>query len=45
VARHEPVRDIEIWSDPWIPSSWMPTRPGRLFFLKPLAGPLLPDAH
>jgi glucosamine-6-phosphate deaminase len=29
----------------WIPSSWMPTRPGRLFFLKQLAGPLLPDAH
>lgn len=30
---------------PWIPSSFMPTLPGRLFFLKELAGPLLPDAH
>ena len=29
----------------WITSSWMPTRPGRLFFMKQLAGPLLPDAH
>jgi glucosamine-6-phosphate deaminase len=26
--------------DRWIPSSWMPTQPGRLFFLKELAGPL-----
>jgi len=31
--------------DPWIPSSFMPTMPGRLFFLQPLAGPLLPEAH
>jgi glucosamine-6-phosphate deaminase len=30
---------------PWIPSSWMPTMPGQLFFTKPLAGPLRPDAH
>ena len=30
--RHEP--------NPWIPSSFMPTLPGRLFFLKELAGPL-----
>jgi glucosamine-6-phosphate deaminase len=30
---------------PWIPSSFMPTMPGRLFFTKPLAGPLEPDAH
>ena len=29
----------------WIPSSWMPTMPGRLFFMKPLAGPLAPEAH
>ena len=36
---------LQYGPDPWIPSSWMPTRPGRLFFLKPLAGPLLPDAH
>ncbi|MEZ4795049.1 MAG: hypothetical protein R2773_06180 [Flavobacteriaceae bacterium] len=29
----------------WIPSSWMPTLPGKLFFMKELAGPLLPEAH
>ncbi len=29
----------------WIPSSWMPTLPGKLFFLKELGGPLLPEAH
>jgi glucosamine-6-phosphate deaminase len=29
----------------WIPSSWMPTLPGRLFFVRDLAGPLLPEAH
>ena len=26
--------------DAWIPSSWMPTLPGKLFFLRELAGPL-----
>ncbi len=30
---------------PWIPSSFMPTMAGRLFFIKQLGGPLLPDAH
>lgn len=30
---------------PWIPSTWMPTMPGRLFFTRELAGPLEPDAH
>jgi glucosamine-6-phosphate deaminase len=30
--RHEPT--------PWIPSSFMPTLPGRLFYLKELSGPL-----
>jgi glucosamine-6-phosphate deaminase len=29
----------------WVPSSWMPTLPGRLFFLRELAGPLRADAH
>lgn len=29
----------------WVPSSWMPTFPGRLFFLRELGGPLLPEAH
>lgn len=31
--------------DPWVPSSWMPTMPGRLFFLKELAGPLVAEAN
>ncbi|TWT56827.1 glucosamine-6-phosphate deaminase [Thalassoglobus neptunius] len=30
--RHEPT--------PWIPSTYMPTQPGRLFYLTELAGPL-----
>ena len=30
---------------PWLPSTFMPTRPGRLFFVKALAGPLTPEAH
>ncbi|GDY09241.1 MAG: glucosamine-6-phosphate isomerase [Planctomycetota bacterium] len=29
----------------WIPSTYMPTQPGRLFFLKELAGPLVPDCN
>jgi glucosamine-6-phosphate deaminase len=31
--------------DPWVPSSFMPTLPGRLFFLKGLAGPLEPEMN
>ena len=31
--------------DPWVPSSFMPTLPGRLFFLRELAGPLEPDMN
>ena len=31
--------------DPWIPSSFMPTLPGRLFFLQGLAGPLEPEMN
>jgi glucosamine-6-phosphate deaminase len=34
---HEPT--------PWIPSSFMPTLPGRLFFLAELAGPLEPECN
>jgi glucosamine-6-phosphate deaminase len=30
---------------PWLPSTFMPTMPGRLFFVRQLAGPLVPDAH
>src|SRR5262249_36632634 len=35
--RHEPT--------PWIPSSYMPTLPGRLFYLDELAGPLEAECH
>ena len=31
--------------DRWIPSSYMPTIPGKLFYLDELAGPLLADIH
>jgi glucosamine-6-phosphate deaminase len=34
---HEPT--------PWIPSSYMPTLAGRLFYVKELAGPLEADCH
>ena len=30
--------------DRWVPSSYMPTMPGRLFVVKALAGPLVPEA-
>lgn len=35
--RHEPT--------PWIPSSFMPTQPGKLFFMKELAGPLVAECN
>jgi hypothetical protein len=31
--------------DPWVPSSFMPTRPGRPCFLQDLAGPLEPEMN
>jgi glucosamine-6-phosphate deaminase len=31
--------------DMWVPSSFMPTLPGKLFFLKELAGPLVPESN
>ncbi|MFB3785704.1 MAG: 6-phosphogluconolactonase [bacterium] len=31
--------------DRWFPSTFMPTQPGRLFFLKDLAGPLEAECH
>jgi glucosamine-6-phosphate deaminase len=31
--------------DPWVPSSFMPTLPGLLFFLQGLAGPLEPEMN
>lgn len=35
--RHEPT--------PWIPSTYMPQQPGRLFFLRELAGPLTAECN
>jgi len=35
--RHEPT--------PWIPSTFMPTQPGRLFYVTELAGPLVADCN
>lgn len=29
----------------WVPSSFMPTLPGRLFFLRELAGPLIAECN
>jgi glucosamine-6-phosphate deaminase len=34
---HEPT--------PWIPSSFMPTLPGKLFFYNELAGPLMAECN
>jgi glucosamine-6-phosphate deaminase len=31
--------------DIWVPSSFMPTLPGELFYLKELAGPLEPELN
>ncbi|MEN6315698.1 MAG: hypothetical protein ABFD25_15800, partial [Clostridiaceae bacterium] len=31
--------------DMWIPSTFMPTLPGKLFFMKELAGPLIADCN
>lgn len=31
--------------NPWVASSYMPTRPGRLFVIKAVAGPLKPEAN
>ena len=35
--RHKPT--------PWIPSTFMTTQPGKLFYLKELAGPLEPECN
>ena len=31
--------------NPWVPSSWMPTLPGKFFVVKELEGPLLPECN
>src|SRR3954464_2952319 len=36
---------LQYGPNPWLPSTFMPTLPGRLFFLKELLGPLEPSAH
>ena len=33
------LNDKDYGPDMWIPSSFMPTLPGKLFFIKELAGP------
>ncbi len=35
--QHEPT--------PWIPSTYMPTLPGRLFYVQELAEPLIPECN
>ena len=36
---------LQYGPSPWLPSTFMPTMPGRLFFMKALLGPLEPEAH
>ncbi len=36
---------LQYGATPWVPSSFMPGMAGRLFFVKQLAGPLVPEAH
>jgi glucosamine-6-phosphate deaminase len=36
---------LQLEPTPWVPSSFMPTLPGRLFFVKELAEPLLAECH
>jgi glucosamine-6-phosphate deaminase len=36
---------LQYGPSPWVPSSFMPTMAGSLFFIKQLAGPLLPEAN
>ena len=31
--------------DNWVPSSYMPTLPGKLFYLEELSGPLVADCN
>lgn len=36
---------LQYGPDRWVPSSFMPTLPGRLFFLRELAGPLVAECN
>jgi glucosamine-6-phosphate deaminase len=51
LARGMQWQGLSLWMtlrygpDPWVPSSFMPTLPGRLFYHADLAGPLLPDLN
>ena len=36
---------LQYGPSPWVPSTFMPTMAGRLFFIRQLAGPLEPEAH
>lgn len=51
LARGMQWQGLSLWMtlrygpDPWVPSSFMPTLPGRLFYHTDLAGPLVPDLN
>ena len=36
---------LQYGPDPWVPASFMPTLPGRLYYLEELAGPLEPECN
>lgn len=36
---------LQIEPTPWIPSTYMPTLPGKLFYVKELAQPLIPECN
>ena len=51
LARGMMWQGMSLWTtlrygpDIWVPSSYMPTLPGKLFFLEELAGPLEPECN
>jgi glucosamine-6-phosphate deaminase len=51
LARGMMWQGLSLWmtlrhgTSPWIPSTYMPTQPGKLFFLTELAGPLVAECN
>lgn len=51
LARGMQFQGLSLWMTlhheptPWIPSSYMPTLPGRLFYMQELAGPLVAECN
>ncbi len=51
LARGMQWQGLSLWmtlrhgTTPWIPSSYMPTQPGKLFFMQELAGPLVAECN